>query len=99
MAITRSAPSSQALLDGELPDRPAAPDRDGVARLDVAVLGRHVAGREDVGEEQDLLVGQSVGDLDRADVGERHADVLGLAAGVAAAACASSRTGPPASSP
>ena len=52
MAMTRSAPSSQRALDGELPDRSAAPDRDGIARLDVAVLRGHVAGREDVGEER-----------------------------------------------
>src|SRR5919107_1380634 len=35
----------------ELPDGAAAPDGDGVARLYVAHLGAHVAGREDVGEE------------------------------------------------
>ena len=34
--------------------------------------------------KSDLLVGQAVGDLERTDVGEGHADVLGLAAGVAA---------------
>ena len=47
-------------LDRELAHRPAAPDGDGVAGLDVAVLGGHVTGREDVGEEQHLLVGQRV---------------------------------------
>ena len=30
---------------------------------------------------------EALGDLDRPDVGERHADVLGLAAGVAADMC------------
>ena len=45
--------------DGELPDRAAAPDGDDVAGQDVAVLGRHVAGGEDVGQEDDLLVGQA----------------------------------------
>ena len=89
--------------DRELPDRAAAPDRDDVAGLDAAVLGRHVAGREDVGQEQDLLVAQAVRDLDRPDVGERHADVLRLAARVAAvevrvaeqARAARSRRAPP----
>ena len=71
-------------LDRELADRPAAPDRDRVARLDLAVLRGHVAGREDVGEEQHLLVGQRVGHLERPDVGERHAHVLRLPAGIAA---------------
>ena len=43
-------------LHREEPDRAAAPDRDGVALLDVGVLRRHPAGRQDVGEEQHLLV-------------------------------------------
>jgi hypothetical protein len=35
--------------DGELADRTAAPDRDGVAMLDLRILGGHVAGRgEDI---------------------------------------------------
>jgi hypothetical protein len=42
------------------------------------------SGGEDVAEEQHLLVGEAVGILDRADVGEGHAHVLRLAAGVAA---------------
>jgi hypothetical protein len=70
--------------DRELADRAGAPDGDRPRRPDVAHLGAHVAGREDVRQEQHLLVGQVVLDLDRADVGERHARVLGLAAGVAA---------------
>ena len=68
-------------LDRELADRAAAPDRDRIARLDLGIFGRHVAGREDVGQEQHLLVGQLVRHLDRADVGVGHAQVLGLAAG------------------
>ena len=71
-------------LDRELTDRTAAPDRHRVARLDLAVLGRHVAGREDVGEKQDLLVGEGVRHLQRSDVGKRDARVFRLAAGIAA---------------
>ena len=82
--MTRSAPSRYALLIANRPDRPASPDRDRVARLDVAHLGAHVAGRQDVGEEEHLLVGEAVLDLERPDVGERHARELGLAAGKAA---------------
>ena len=48
MAITRSAPSMIGGLNGELADRAAAPDGDGVAGLDAAVFRRHVARREDV---------------------------------------------------
>ena len=77
----------QRRADGELADRSAAPDRDGVARLDLRILGRHVAGREDVREEQRLLVGDAVGDLDRADIGHRHAQILGLAAASSRRAC------------
>ena len=71
-------------LDRELTDRAAAPDGDRVARLDLAVVGRHVAGREDVREKEDLLVGQRVRHLQRPDVGKRHARVFRLAAGIAA---------------
>src|SRR5947209_11257124 len=60
----------------------AAPDGDDVAPLDLAVLGCHVPRREDVGQEQDLLVRQAIRDLERADVGVGHAGVLGLAPGV-----------------
>src|SRR5437660_1751367 len=65
-------------------DRACAPDGDDLATADLAELGAHVAGGQDVGEEEDRLVGNAVLDLDRADVGERHARVLGLSAGEAA---------------
>ncbi len=65
-------------LDRKLPDRAAAPDRHGVARLDIAVLRRHVAGGEDVGDEQRLLVADLRRDLDRPHIGKRHPHVLRL---------------------
>ena len=74
----------QRRADGELPDRPATPDRDGIAVLDLGVLGGHIAGRKDVGQKERLLVGDAVGNLDRADIGHRYAKILGLAAAVAA---------------
>ena len=46
--------------DRHLPDRAAAPDRHRVVRLDVALHRRLPAGRQDVAEEQDLLVGEAV---------------------------------------
>jgi hypothetical protein len=70
--------------DGKLSHRPTAPDRHGVTRLYVAVFRRHVSGRKNIGEKQHLLVGNSVRDLERADIGERHPGVLRLAAGEAA---------------
>ena len=85
--INRDDPASsqhQRGADGELSDRTAAPDRDRVARLDLRIDGGHVAGRKNVGQEQRLFVSDAVGNLDRADVGHRHAKIFGLAAGVAA---------------
>ena len=70
--------------DGELTDRAAAPHRYRLAVLDLAVLGRHVSRREDVGHEEDLFVREMCGHLERADVGVRHARVLRLTAGVPA---------------
>ena len=81
--------------DRELADRAAAPDGDRVAGLDVAEIRRHVAGREDVRQEQHLLVGQPVRHLDRADIGIGHAQIFGLAAGDSRRAGANSRTGRP----
>jgi hypothetical protein len=49
--------------DGELADRAIAPDRNRVFGLDVAEIRRHVTGRENVGQEQDLLVAWPVRDL------------------------------------
>ena len=72
-------------LDGELTDRSTPPDGHGVALLDLGVLRAHVAGGEDVGEEEDLLVGQVGLDLETTDVGVGHAEILGLTARVAAA--------------
>ena len=84
MQITCFGAEQHGAADRELADRAGAPDRDRVGRLDVALHRRLPAGREDVAEEQHLLVGQAVGDLDRRDVGIGHAHVLGLAAGIAA---------------
>ncbi len=74
----------QGALDGEQPDRTATPDRHRVTRLDLAVLGRHPAGGQDVGQEQNLLVLQAIGNDDRPDIAIGHPDILGLAAGIAA---------------
>ena len=70
--------------DRELPHRPGAPDRDRVGGLDVALHRGLPAGREDVAEEQHLLVVSPSGTLTGATSAIRHAHVLGLAAGVAA---------------
>src|SRR5262249_1209877 len=68
----------------ELAHRTGTPDRDDVGRLDGAHLRAHVAGGQDVGEEQYLLVAQVRLDLQWPDVGERYPRVLRLAAGVPA---------------
>ena len=92
MAITRSAPSSERALDGELADRPAAPDRHHVAALGC----RHrSAACQPVGRMSERKSTCSsldaVRHLERPDVGERHAHVLGLTAGDIRRAGASSR--------
>ena len=69
--------------DGKLPDRSAAPNRDSLAALQIAEVGRHVAGGKDVGQEEDLLVAEVPRHLDRAHVGIWHPEILRLAAGVA----------------
>ena len=84
MAITRSAPEQEGALDRELSDGTAAPDRDRLAALQIAEIGGHEARGEDIRQEEDLFVAQALRHLDRADVGIGHAEVLGLAAGVAA---------------
>ena len=79
----RSAPSRRAGGRHQA-DRPGAEDRHRRARPDLGVERRLVAGGQDVGEEQHLLVGEALRQLQRPDVGEGHAHELGLAAGVAA---------------
>jgi hypothetical protein len=69
---------------GELPDWPGTPDGDGVARLDVAVVGGEEPGRKGVRKEENLLVGNVTGHLERVDVSERYAGVFGLTACVTA---------------
>jgi hypothetical protein len=59
-----AGPEHPRALDAELPDRSAPPDGDRVARLDLGVLGGHPGGREDVGQEQNLLVRHPVRDLE-----------------------------------
>ena len=70
--------------DRKLTNRSAAPDCDDTAVLDVAVLRRHVAGGEDVAQEEHLLIFQVALDLQRPDVGERDASILRLSACVSA---------------
>jgi hypothetical protein len=67
--------------DGELSDRSATPHRDNIAALDVAILRGHESGREDVREEQCLVVAQAFGNFHGTDIGERHAHILRLPAG------------------
>ena len=62
-------------------DRARADDRDRVARLDLAVEDADlVRGREDVREEEHLLVRQLLGDLVDRRLRERDAGVLCLEA-------------------
>jgi len=71
-------------FDRELTDRTAAPHLHRVAKFDLAGISGHVAVRKDAREEEDLLVGERVGHLQRADIGKGHACVFGLATWIAA---------------
>ena len=68
-------------LDREQAHRPAPPHGDHVARLDVAHLCAHPSRRQDVREEEHLLVGHPVLDFQRSDVRERNPRVFCLSAG------------------
>ena len=70
--------------DRHLTDRTAAPDRHRVGRLDVALDRRLPAGREDVAEEENLLVRDPVRHLDVRRVGKGNAQIFGLPARIAA---------------
>ena len=62
------------------PDRTLGEDDDRVADLDAARFGAAEAGRRDVGEEDDLLVGHAVRDRREVGLGRRDEEVLGLRA-------------------
>src|SRR6202044_3626091 len=70
-------------LDGELSYRTAPPHGDRFAALQIAKVGRHETGREDVGQKQDLFVAKALRHLNGSDVGVGYAEVLCLATGVA----------------
>src|SRR5271157_5904162 len=70
--------------NAELANRPGAPDRDRVSRPDIALHRSLPASRKDVAQEQDLLVGEAPGNLDRAGIGKGHAHIFCLAARIAA---------------
>ena len=80
-ATTRAGPKSWLASKREQADRPAADHHDGRAGRDARVLGRVEAGREDVGEKQDLLVVEIVGRRPQVEVGRRYAEQLRLRAG------------------
>ena len=62
-------------------DRARADDGDEITRADVAVQHADlVAGRQDVGQHEDLLVADAGRNPVGGGVGERHADIFGLGA-------------------
>ena len=65
----------------ELPDRSEAEHGQRAPARGVGVHHRLPRRGQDVGQVQELLVGRAVRDLDRAELGLRHAQIFGLAAG------------------
>ena len=81
IATTWAGAEQPGAHDRREPDRAGADDGDDVAGSDLSVEDADlVAGREDVGEHEDLLVVDTGRDRIRRGVGEGHADVLGLGA-------------------
>jgi hypothetical protein len=68
----------------ELPHGAGAEHGDRLSARDVTEIGSEPAGGEDVREEEDLLVGEVILDLERTDVGVGNPRVLGLATCIAA---------------
>ena len=66
---------------GHVADRPEPEHEEGPLGLRVGVGDGLPRGRQHVGEEQEAVVGRSLGHLDRPVVGLRDAQVLGLPAG------------------
>ncbi len=64
--------------DGELPDRPAAKHRNRVARFDFGIVGAKPAGRENVRNQNRLVVTDFIGQFHHADIGERDARLFRL---------------------
>jgi hypothetical protein len=82
----RSGTVSMAMIRSGAPDsklrhRATAKDSDGFTAFDVAELCSHVSGRKDVGEEEYLLVAQSLGHFDGADISKWDTQILRLATG------------------
>ena len=70
--------------DRHLTDGTAAPDRYRVRRLDVALDSGLPSGREDVTEEENLLVRDTIRHLDVRRIGKGNAEIFGLPARIAA---------------
>src|SRR4051794_2819565 len=70
--------------DRHLTDGTAAPDRNGIGRLDVALDSGLPSGREDVTEEENLLVRDTIRHLDVRRIGKGNAEIFGLSARIAA---------------
>ena len=74
----------EATANSELRDWSASPNRHSVSLLDVAIFRCHIPGRENIREENDLLIRQSLRNLQWTNIRARHARVLRLASRIAA---------------
>ena len=77
-ARIRAGPEERRALQRHDADRPEAHDDHGRSGPDVGALRSQVAGREDVGQQDSLFVGDTLGDGEREEVGERDGHGLGL---------------------
>src|SRR6201992_645672 len=77
-----TSPLQLGTADTELPDRTTAPHGNGVAVPDIGEVRPLPTGRENIGQEQNLLVCKAVRNNGGADIGKGNAHILRLAAGI-----------------
>ena len=70
--------------DRELADRAAPPYRNRFTSFEGSEISSHVSGGKDVRKEQDLIIAETIWNLDGTHISIRYPQILRLAAGVAA---------------
>src|SRR5215216_2675799 len=70
-------------LDRKLTYRATTPNRNRIPRLNISLLSGHITGRENIREEEDLLITKTIFNFERTDIRKRHTDIFCLPARVA----------------
>src|SRR5579859_3907118 len=75
-------PQHERASNCELTNRAAAPDRHGVSALNVAVHRSEISSGENVRQENNFVIWNSLRNLQWTNIGKRNASILGLSAGI-----------------